>query len=118
MSRPPKKALTHADSLLTGLLGSPKSRKGLIAAVHTLGLSKDFVCGWLSTKVNHGLVSRTYVNGVVCYQIADLNPVIPVSQYPSWLEPRNLPPSSGRRIYRTPKLKVKPQHAKLPTSSD
>lgn len=118
MSDLPKKASAHADTLLTGLLGSPKSRKGLIAAVHSLGLSKDFVCGWLSTKVNQGVISRTHVEGKVCYQVADLNPVLPDSLYPAWLDPRNLPPTTGRRIYRTPKLKVNPQHEKLPTSPD
>lgn len=102
-----------ADRLLMGLLRTPKTRNGLIAAATSLRsegveqLSRNFVFGWISEKVRDGTLSRSTVSvggsKTTCiYQLATCFGAtieIKPSEYPSWLEPRGLPATSSRTIH-------------------
>lgn len=101
--KPPSRrsVVRKADSLLSGLLRTPKTRAGLIAAISGTGVSKNFLYGWLTDQVRTGKVAALKSAKPVSYQMAGL--VIqerpPEGVYPLWLEPRFLPETSARRAY-------------------
>lgn len=93
----------HANTVLMRLLRTPKTRRGLIAAVSDQGMSSKFVEGWLVERCRSGTVT----------QLKSQNPRAPFfqlskylasetpaeGQFPSWLEPRGLPPTIGKTTY-------------------
>ena len=102
--RPVSKAaqLRAADNLLRRLLGTPKTRPGLIAAVTASSqVSKNFVYGWLSENTRNGTVTVLKSGGRQTYQIT-VHAVVEVASegvFPSWLEPRSLPVALGREVF-------------------
>lgn len=101
--KPPSRrsASRKADSLLSGLLRTPKTRPGLVAAVINTGVGKHFVYGWLADQLRTGKVAALKSSRPVSYQMAALalqeKPT--EGKYPTWLEPRFLPVSSTRKTY-------------------
>lgn len=91
----------QARLTLTRLLRTPKSRAGLIAAVKTDKISRNFVYGWLTEQCRTGKVAVLKSGVSVMYQNADSVPVERPEQgfFPSWLEPRSIPLSSSRRMF-------------------
>jgi hypothetical protein len=90
-----------AERILEGLLRTPKTRGGLVAAVITNHISRNFVFGWLSEKSRDGTLTKLKSGSNVMYQIAK-HVVVEVpaeSAYPSWLDPRWLPLAAGRTVY-------------------
>ena len=96
-----KKMQKRADARLSALLRSPKAVAGLVMAVADIGVSKNFVYGWLSNKLNTGEVipvqiadgeTKLYILGH-----ANHNAAPAPSLYPSWLDPRQLPNQCVRR---------------------
>lgn len=102
--RPDSKAgrLRAVDRLIRGLLRTPKSRAGLIAAVAGSGLSRNFIYGWLSERRRDGTVTVLKGSGTqILYQITT-HVVIETpspSVYPPWLEPKTIPMANTRRVY-------------------
>lgn len=90
-----------AEKLLTGLLGTPKTRAGLVAAVADSGLSKHYIFGWLGDQLRKGLVVELKASKPATFQMA--HKVIAerpsASIYPAWLGPRELPVTFSRRAY-------------------
>lgn len=90
-----------AELVLTRLLRTPKTRKGLVAAVTSRMISKNFVFGWLSNQVVSGGVIRLKSSYAVTYQIkgpaVQENPAL--SEFPSWLDPRTLPVVSECKVF-------------------
>lgn len=90
-----------------GLLRSPKTRAGLIAAVASMGLSRRFVIGWLTAAEQAGRIValQSSVGGAPLYQAAreTHDERLQPSPYPAWLCPSHapLPPTTGRRVYTT-----------------
>lgn len=90
-----------ADRLLRSLLRTPKSRAGLIAAAASIGVSRNYVFGWLSEQRRDGTVATLKSGRTDLYQMS----VLVVSEtpapgtYPSWLEPRTLPQAAFRHVY-------------------
>ena len=102
-SKPPSKAsqLRKAERILRALLRTPKTRAGLIAAVSVGGVtSKHFVFGWLAERRRDGTLVMLKSMGENWYQVApdSVQEVPSLSVYPSWLDPRTLPVSSGRIV--------------------
>lgn len=90
-----------AERILRTLLKTPKTRSGLIAAVHDKGfISKHFVYGWIATRRRDGTVVMLKSMGELWYQLAPTTVVeVPKeSVYPSWLDPRALPDAKGRLL--------------------
>lgn len=96
-----KEKAAEASRLLSGLLRSPKTRPGLIAAVASHGVTKHFVYGILTEWVRTGLVTVLKSGAQPTYQLTE-HVVIEQpaeSPFPGWMDPRNLPPSSSRAVY-------------------
>lgn len=102
MNKPMSKAAQyrHAEKVLLTLLRTPKSRTGLVAAVKSQVISRNYVFGFLSEGRRTGLLTTHKSGATVMYSVAQAiveeKPV--VSEYPSWLDPRSLPASTGRKV--------------------
>jgi hypothetical protein len=97
-----KERRERAETLLLGLLKTPKTRAGLIAAAITNpGITRNFVYGWLSEAGRTGLVAMLKSTNPVQYQRTDCvvaeKPA--ESGFPPWLEPRVLPNVDRRRVF-------------------
>jgi hypothetical protein len=90
-----------AEAILRGLLRTPKTRGGLVAAVTTNAISRNFVFGWLSDKTRDGTVTTLKSGDSVMYQITKhvIEEVPSISLYPSWLDPRILPMAIKASLY-------------------
>lgn len=90
-----------AEKILVALLRSPKSRSGLIAAVAGKKISRHFVFGWISRQLTVGAVAQLKSTFPPMFQLSEcvVEEHSAPSQYPSWLDPRQLPPSQGRRVF-------------------
>jgi hypothetical protein len=103
MSKKPAttKQMEQARGRMLALLRSPKTKAGLVLAVHDLAVSPQFVQGWLVQQVNTGLVLRVQVpTGAPQTYVLSKAPLKPEelpSNYPTWLEPRAVPDFSVRR---------------------
>lgn len=102
MAKPPSKAsqTRKAYKTLMALLRTPKTRLGLVAAVQSAAISKNYVFGFLSEGRRTGTLTTHRSGQFVMWQVAtaivDEKPI--ASEYPSWLDPRTLPTSSGRSV--------------------
>lgn len=102
MTKPLSKAaqIRQAERVLLSLLRTPKTREGLVAAVRSQTISRNYVFGFLSEGRNNGTLvthkSGQYVMYQVAVAIVEERPV--ASDYPSWLDPRSLPTSSARLV--------------------
>jgi hypothetical protein len=105
--RPPTKRskIEAAQALLEGLLRSPKTRNGLIAAVSP-GLSKNFVFGWLSDQIRIGKVTVLKTMDPPQYQMTSYVVIEQPreSDFPSWLDPRSVPVGINRQVFIDAKL--------------
>lgn len=91
----------QAERILRALLKTPKTRAGLIAAVSVKGvITKHFVFGWLAERRRDGTLVVLKSMGENWYQVApdSVQEIPSLSVYPSWLDPRALPISSGRVV--------------------
>jgi hypothetical protein len=89
-----------ANALLLGLLRTPKTRAGLIAALSG-GLGRNYVYGWLSERVRDGTIVELKTCKPPAYQVATaviFEQPAP-SMYPAWLDPRALPLSERKHNY-------------------
>jgi hypothetical protein len=98
-----------AEAKLAALLRTPKSRRGLIAAVAGHQITKHFVFGWLSQQLQEGTVARLKSSGDEIFQLAscieqERAKTKTTEDYPDWLEPRALPPVASRRVYFAAKI--------------
>lgn len=91
----------HAEQVLNGLLRTPKTRPGLIAATVASKISRNFVFGWLTEQVRTGQVIPLKSTNPPMYQLASAGAAeVPCpGEYPQWLDPRVLPPVVSRRVY-------------------
>lgn len=91
----------HGEAVLRHLLRTPKTRKGLIAAVKSSGLTENFVYGFLSEAERRGEVVRLKAGSTDTYQLSSrFHAEEPQpSEFPSWLDPRTLPVICNRRIF-------------------
>ena len=101
--KPSSKAaqLRSAERVLRALLKTPKTRAGLIAAVSVKGvITKHFVFGWLAERRRDGTLLMLKSMGARWYQIApdSVQETPSLSVFPSWLDPRALPLTSGRLV--------------------
>jgi hypothetical protein len=102
MKKPPSKAAQtrQAERTLLGLLRTPKTRNGLIAAVKSQTITRNYVFGFLSEGRRNGTLTTHKSGALVMYQVAtavtDEKPV--ESPFPSWLDPRSLPVSTSRVV--------------------
>lgn len=98
---PKRQMVATGEAILRGLLKTPKTRGGLIAAVKGHGLSKNFVFGFLSEAERSGEVVKLKSREVITYQMATQFRVESPepSVWPSWLDPRTLPQINGRRVF-------------------
>ena len=91
----------RAETVLTRLLKTPKTRNGLVAAVTSKRISRNFVFGWLANQVVSGGVVKLKSGATVTYQIKGTvileNPAL--SGFPTWLDPRTLPLVSERKVF-------------------
>jgi hypothetical protein len=91
----------RAEIVLTRLLKTPKTRNGLVAAVTSKKISRNFVFGWLANQVVSGGVIKLKSGMLITYQIKGEvileNPAL--SEFPSWLDPRSLPAVSERKVF-------------------
>lgn len=102
MTKPVSKAslVRQADKTLRGLLRTPKSRAGLIAAVTNRAVSRNYVFGWLAEGRRDGTLTTHKSGGTLMYQVASsvVTEVASESIFPSWLDPRALPTSTSRTV--------------------
>lgn len=102
MSKPPSKAaqVRQAERTLLGLLRTPKTRTGLIAAVKSKVISEHFVYGFLAEGRNSGELVTFKSGRQLMYQVAapTVAEVPEASVYPSWLDPRALPIATSRLV--------------------
>ena len=102
MSKPLSKAAQarQAEKVLTALLRTPKTRDGLVAAVKTKTISRNYVYGFLAEGRRRGALTTLKSGRSVMFQITqsvvEEKPV--ASMYPSWLDPRALPTSTSRLV--------------------
>ena len=91
----------QANKVLLALLKTPKTRPGLIAAVSSDSISRNFVFGWLIEQVRSGVVVKLKSSHHITYQVAvTLSEEQPrAGMFPNWLEPRILPVLATRRVY-------------------
>lgn len=93
--------MQKVEKVLLGLLRTPKTREGLVAAVSVKGsVSKHHVYGWLAQRKLDGTVTVLKSGHSVMYQAVQVvvNEKASASAYPSWLEPRALPFATGRIV--------------------
>lgn len=90
-----------AEAVLMGLLKTPKTRNGLVAAVTSRMISRRFVFGWLANQVVSGGLVKLKSGSVVTYQVKGrtIQEVPVTSTYPSWLDPRFVPAISERKVF-------------------
>lgn len=90
-----------ADKMLRSLLRTPKSRAGLIAAALSVGVSRNFVYGWLSEQRRDAKIAVLKSGRIEMYQMTTHVVVESPAPgtYPAWLEPRALPVSASRCVY-------------------
>lgn len=102
MSKGPSKAaqVRQAERTLLGLLRTPKTRTGLIAAVRSKVISKHYVYGFLAEGRTSGALVTFKSGRDVMYQVAQpvVQEVPEASVYPSWLDPRSIPLSTSRVV--------------------
>ena len=105
-------ATRQAEKVLTRLLRTPKTREGLVAAVTSRMISRRFVFGWLTEQTRNGNVVVLKSSGRVAYQLKgfEIREPTATSAYPSWLDPRALPPVIDRTLFLDG-LVVKPTRA-------
>jgi hypothetical protein len=96
-----KTEVAQANNVLRRLLRTPKTRAGLIAAVRNKHISRNFVYGWLTEQTRTGKVAVLKSGEQVLYQgatyVVEERPA--AAEFPAWLEPRAVPPSSTRRVF-------------------
>lgn len=92
--------LRAAQRMLRGLLKTPKTRAGLIAAVTTGVVSKNYIYGWLAEGSRDGTLTKLKSMGSSWYQLTPkvIAEVPSASAYPAWLDPRALPSSRNRIV--------------------
>lgn len=90
----------QAEKTLLGLLRTPKSRPGLIAAVVKGKISRNYIFGWLAERRRDGTLTVHKSSGAVMYQIAvhGVSETPIESVYPRWLDPRSLPTAASRVV--------------------
>lgn len=102
MSKPLSKAaqVRQAEKVLTALLRTPKTRDGLVAAVKTKTISRNYVYGFLAEGRRKGALTTLQSGRQVMYQVATaiVQEKSVASVYPSWLDPRALPMSTSRVV--------------------
>ena len=96
-----RKAIEQAKLVLSRLLRNPKSRAGLIAAVRSEYVSRNFVYGWLTEECRSGRVTVLKTGHALMYQLTSCVPreAPRESSFPAWLDPRSLPLSDARRVF-------------------
>lgn len=101
MSAARKDEVAKANTTLRRLLRTPKTRAGLIAAVKSKDISRNYVYGWLTDQVRSGKVVVLKSGVSVMYQGASyvVQEVPESGNYPEWLEPRWVPSSESRRVF-------------------
>lgn len=100
MSAARRESVKQAEKVLRRLLRTPKTRDGLIAAVRSKEISKNFVFGFISAGVREGLITTLKSSRPLMYQLSECIAERPCPGiYPAWLEPRSLPDSTARRIF-------------------
>lgn len=94
-----------AYRVLDGLLRSPKTRAGLIAAVEP-EMTKNFVYGYLAERMRIGKVTPLKSCDPLQYVMTEFVVIeTPVpSDFPAWLEPRVLPTGTHRHVFIDAKL--------------
>lgn len=93
--------IRRAKALLSGLLKAPKTQAGLIAAAKTKGVTNNFVYGFLANGLRTGAIVKHKSSDPETYQLA-LHAAIESpgkGRFPDWLEPRSVPPFTGRTAY-------------------
>jgi hypothetical protein len=97
----PKGTLVRAARRLSALLKTPKTKRGMAAAVSDLALSQWFVSGWLSREMKAGRVIEVHqrVRGQKLYVLAttQVEPPKVDTIYPAWLCPQEVPQYASRR---------------------
>lgn len=96
-----KQVVARGEAVLRSLLRTPKTRKGLIAAIKGHGLTENFVYGFLSEAERRGEVVKLKAGQVLTYQLSRsfyMEQPEP-SRWPQWLDPRSLPAIQSRRIF-------------------
>lgn len=93
----------QADLVLRRLLRTPKTRPGLIAAVTSRMISRRFVFGFLADQTRQGVLTVLKSGTSVTYQIkpagAEIAERPSYSGYPSWLDPRSVPPVRHTKVF-------------------
>ena len=79
--------------LLRALLRTPKTRKGLVAAARSRGVTPHFVYGFIADAVRTGVLTVHKSGDEVLYQTTSFAGAEQPREghYPAWLEPRMLP---------------------------
>lgn len=92
--------IREAEKTLRGLLRTPKSRPGLIAAVVKGKISKNYIFGWLAERRRDGTLTVHKGSNALMYQIAvhGVSETPTESIYPRWLDPRSLPTAASRVV--------------------
>lgn len=90
-----------AETVLRGLLRTPKTRNGLVAAVTSRMISRRFVFGWLANQVVSGGIVKLKSGDIVTYQVKGrtIQEKPTLSAYPSWLDPRFVPAVIERKVF-------------------
>ena len=111
----------QAERLLRGLLRSPKTRKGLFAAVAAQGYTRNWVYGWLASALYTGLIVVHRGGRDPQYVLAsedDLHVHDSTAAYPAWMCPKPPPPFAARRVYRLGDDSPVPQQELQRTKND
>ena len=89
-----------AERMLRGLLKTPKTRAGLIAAVTKGVVSRNYVYGWLAEGSRDGTLTKLRSMGACWYQLTpEVIEEVPLPGiFPGWLDPRSLPASRSRTV--------------------
>lgn len=100
-SRAVQAQLGQAERTLLALLRTPKTKAGLVAAIKSKTISRNYVYGFLSEGKRTGRLVTLKSGALVMYQVAGthLTEKSAVSEYPSWLDPRSLPVSAARAVF-------------------
>lgn len=90
-----------AETILTRLLRTPKTRNGLVAAVTSKMISRRFVFGWLANQVVSGGVVKLKSGSHVTFQIKGqaIAETPDYRGFPSWLDPRTVPVATVRKVF-------------------
>jgi hypothetical protein len=102
LNKPLSKAaqVRQAERILTALLRTPKTRDGLVAAVKTKTITRNYVYGFLAEGRRKGSLTTLKSGHSVMFQITSsvVEERAVASVYPSWLDPRALPASTTRLV--------------------